>query len=586
MTPGTSIRAETVCAAGAALLMVVLLSPGGAVAQCPSMSAGANVDVSTRTGNEAEPAIAIDPTNTQRLFAFSNIDSGVGLFGAYSTNGGTTWSKRTMATGSDGLAGACCDPSASWDDFGNLFICYINSSVSAAIVGLSTNGGASFSQIASFSGSIDQPTITTGANTVWVCYNLSGNMVARGASVSGLGSVGTFTSALSVPSASGSFGDIAIGPSGQVMLTYQSPTNDQGPSTIYCNTDPDGLGSSGFGSRITITSTNVGGFDYIPAQPNRSVDAEAGLAWDRSGGPHNGRVYLVYTDETPNESNNTDIYVRFSDNNGTSWSTPVKANDDSTTRSQFNPRIAIDQTTGIIAVAWMDCRNSSGNNTAQNWATISTDYGASFRPNIQVSAGSSNASTAGSGVDYGDYNGLTFAGGFFYPIWADNSGALPGYVGSPAFDLGTARVTVNLAPDPPTGATATPPAVCAGGSSTLSATVDPGDTVDWFTGSCGGTAVPGGATPVVSPTSTTTYYARTRNPSSGCTSSTCASVTVEMANHTGDFDGGGVGISDISVFISVLLSPGTPQDCIADINADGVVDGRDIQPFVDLLLGG
>ena len=26
------------------------------------------------------------------------------------------------------------------------------------------------------------------------------------------------------------------------------------------------------------------------------VDAEANLAWDRSGGPHNGRAYLLYTD--------------------------------------------------------------------------------------------------------------------------------------------------------------------------------------------------------------------------------------------------------------------------------------------------
>src|SRR5205823_5398040 len=53
-------------------------------------------------------------------------------------------------------------------------------------------------------------------------------------------------------------------------------------------------------------------------------------------------------------------------------------------------------------------------------------------------------------------------------------------------------------------------------------------TVDWFIGSCGGTAVPGGAGPSVSPTSTTTYFARARNTTTGCVSATCASVNVTV----------------------------------------------------------
>ena len=110
-----------------------------------------------------------------------------------------------------------------------------------------------------------------------------------------------------------------------------------------------------------MTSTNVGGFDYIPAQSGRSVDAEAGLAWDNNtNSTHFGRVYLMYADESPNESNNHDIMVRFSDNNGNNWSAAVRINDDATTRSQFLPRIAIDPTTGTLAASWHDCRNDSG----------------------------------------------------------------------------------------------------------------------------------------------------------------------------------------------------------------------------------
>jgi len=196
--------------------------------------------------------------------------------------------------------------------------------------------------------------------------------------------------------------------------------------------DPDGLGPAGFGDRVLVTQTHVGGFDFIPAQPDRSVDAEVGLAWDRTGGPHAGRVYLVYTREHPNESNNMDIYVRHSDDNGATWSAAVRVNDDHTTNSQFLPKIALDPATGNIAVVWYDCRNDLGtggpgdtngipNDDAQFWGAFSTNGGTSFTRNIQISAGTSNSHDSGNGIDYGDYTGLSFDGGIAHPAWADNS---------------------------------------------------------------------------------------------------------------------------------------------------------------------
>jgi hypothetical protein len=176
----------------------------------------------------------------------------------------------------------------------------------------------------------------------------------------------------------------------------------------------------------------VGGFDFIPPQQDRSVDAEVGLAWDRSGGPHDGRVVAVYTLERPNESNNTDIYVRHSDDGGAHWSAPTRVNDDGTANSQFLPKIALDQTSGQIAVVWYDARNDLGaggsgdtdgipNDDAQFWGAFSTDGGASFGPNIQISAGTSNSHDSGNGIDFGDYSGLSFYGGIAHPAWSDNS---------------------------------------------------------------------------------------------------------------------------------------------------------------------
>src|SRR5207237_8664526 len=68
-------------------------------------------------------------------------------------------------------------------------------------------------------------------------------------------------------------------------------SSDLGGGRLYVNVDPDGLGPAGFGAHsVFVAETHVGGFDFIAAQPDRSIDAEPGLAWDRTGGPHNGRV--------------------------------------------------------------------------------------------------------------------------------------------------------------------------------------------------------------------------------------------------------------------------------------------------------
>jgi hypothetical protein len=90
-------------------------------------------------------------------------------------------------------------------------------------------------------------------------------------------------------------------------------------------------------------------------------------------------------------------------------------------------------------------------------------------------------------------------------------------------------VTVNTAPSVPTGPTANPATISLGQSSTLSASVAAGCTVDWYSGGCGETLVGSGTSLAVSPTVTTTYYPRARNTSSGCTNPSCGSaVTVTV----------------------------------------------------------
>ena len=432
----------------AALAMVAL--SGSATSQ--KSSTPQNVDVSQRLGNESEEAIAVNPTNPNNIVIFTNIAEGVnGMFLAVSFNGGQTWSRRIVGEGNDVFGDTCCDPSLSFDEYGNLFMTYLYNTVNTVPVALSTDGGLTFKVIANIAAPpnapgkkspgdnrglfryVDQPTITAAKGEVWIVFNAGGPIFATGAPVTGLGQVGAFLPGQAVPGTNNcTYGDIAIGPAGQVMQTCMLTSTGQGGGKVFVNLDPDGLGPAGFGDRVFVAETHVGGFDFIAPQPDRSVDAEAGLAWDRSGGSHNGRVYVVYTKEQQNESDNTDIYVRYSDDNGATWSAGVRVNDDNTKNSQVLPKISLDQTTGNLAVVWYDSRNDLGaggagdtdgipNDDAQVWGAFSTTGGVSFTPNIQISAGTSNSHVSGNHIDYGDYGGLSFVAGVAHPAWADNS---------------------------------------------------------------------------------------------------------------------------------------------------------------------
>ena len=455
------------------IVVVVLLGslPGG-IASAKS-GIPSNVNISQRSGNESEEAIAVNPTNPKNIVMISNIQEGIaGLYKSVSFDGGQTWTGQIIAN-FDNLGDGCCDPSLSFDEFGNLFFTYLYDFENQVPVALSTDGGLTFRVIANIAkpagtnqnaaGSerglfrfVDQPTITAAKGEVWVVFNAGGPMYAVGAPVTGLGQVGDFSVHEVIPNTNNcTYGDVAIGPNGQVMQVCSLTESGQGGGKVFVNVDPDGLGPAGFGDRIFVTATHVGGFDFIPPQPDRSIDAETGLAWDLTGGPHAGRVYLVYTAENKNESDNTDIFVCYSDDNGLTWSSGVQVNDDQTTNSQFLPKIALDPTSGNLAVVWYDSRADNGaggagdtngiaNDDAQFWGAFSRNGGVTFTSNLQISAGTSNSHDSHNGIDYGDYSGLSFYGGVAHPAWSDNSNSTGNNPDGSLFklDIYTASVTI------------------------------------------------------------------------------------------------------------------------------------------------
>ncbi|MFH0895943.1 MAG: gliding motility-associated C-terminal domain-containing protein [Bacteroidota bacterium] len=89
-------------------------------------------------------------------------------------------------------------------------------------------------------------------------------------------------------------------------------------------------------------------------------------------------------------------------------------------------------------------------------------------------------------------------------------------------------VTVNTPSTAPTSASGAPATICQGASTTLSVsggTLGSGAAWQWYTGGCGTSSVGSGATLVVNPASTTTYYVLA---SGTCNTTTCVSATITV----------------------------------------------------------
>jgi len=108
----------------------------------------ANIDVSQLSNNESEETIAVNPTNPNNIVIVTNVVvPAAGMFAAVSLDGGSSWATRIIGN-NDNLGAACCDPSLSFDEFGNLFLTYLFNVGNTVPVALSTDGGLSFNIIA------------------------------------------------------------------------------------------------------------------------------------------------------------------------------------------------------------------------------------------------------------------------------------------------------------------------------------------------------------------------------------------------------------------------------------------------------
>ncbi len=395
-----------------------------------SIGGSALVDATPLTGNQFEPAVAINPYNAQQRIVVSS-DNGSRLVASISNDGGSSYSRSFIANGVGSLPAASGSPALAWDNYGNLFLAY-RSVGQQIILAYSTDAGQTFSFIGAKNAASTTTEVAVAAanNQVWIGYSTtsgaSPGIFAAGTPVLGTGVFGAMQTQQSIAggSLSGAAPSLAIGTAGDVLVAYQSGTSASGLTSLMVARDPDGLGAQIFQSPVTVASTNVGQADTLPGLTRHGINASPTLLIDRSNEFSRGRAYLFYTTETPDESNDFDINFVTSLDNGASWSASRKINSISVA-SQVMPYATIDNLSGYVYVAWYDARNSPSNNSFDVYGSLISAGGAVIGTNQLVSSGTlTNAGTAATGLlQFGDRLGIAYDSDKITIAWADNSNA-------------------------------------------------------------------------------------------------------------------------------------------------------------------
>ncbi len=142
------------------------------------------------------------------------------------------------------------------------------------------------------------------------------------------------------------------------------------------------------------------------------------IAVDRSGGPFDGNVYVVWADEVGTGAG-PDVLLSRSTDGGLSWSLPIRVSDDVNGSYQFFPAIAVTPD-GTILVSFFDQRLTPGTTRYDVFFARSTNGGLSFDRNRRVSDVTSDSLLDGFGGGFiGDYAGIAAAKAFGFPYWTD-----------------------------------------------------------------------------------------------------------------------------------------------------------------------
>ncbi|HKQ96462.1 MAG TPA: sialidase family protein [Candidatus Polarisedimenticolia bacterium] len=380
--------------------------------------AAPDVRVNIITAEEqAETTLVINPTNPQNLFAaWRDLRAGrAGIGYAASFDGGVTWSGGIV---DDPAADIQYDPSVAADLLGNFYLAYGVDTpppviLSKTLVVKSTDGGLTLGTPVSAGPFVDKPFIGVDrlSNAVYVAGNApaargqGGDLFITRSSDGGA----TFGPLVKAGNNIGAVNAPAFGPNGEVYLAW--PHYKGKARKVLFNRSLDG-GVTWMSKDVEVNSVK-----NTPSLLNGGIDAGhlVAIAADAGAGPSGGNIYIVWH---TGGNGGEDVVLSRSTDGGTTWSAPMRINDDPTGTStdQFLPWVNVDDA-GRVLVTWLDRRDDPANVAFGLYLAVSTNGGVTFVPNVRISDGSFAPSP--STVFVGDYNQGDARGGVFHAIWAD-----------------------------------------------------------------------------------------------------------------------------------------------------------------------
>jgi hypothetical protein len=183
------------------------------------------------------------------------------------------------------------------------------------------------------------------------------------------------------------------------------------------------------------------------------------MAVDRSGGPNNGTIYITWAQRgvAPAGSDPDIVFVK-STNGGTTWTTPVRVNDDpmNNGKDQILPWCTVDQANGQLLFVFYDSRNVP-NSQAEVFMARSANGGVTF-DNFVVSdqAFVLDPISGFSGNYAGDYISVAAYDEVAYPFWMDErTGNAQGWMAKVEFGP-PCPIDPPSSPSPANGATNLP----------------------------------------------------------------------------------------------------------------------------------
>ncbi|HXO21445.1 MAG TPA: hypothetical protein VOA87_16145, partial [Thermoanaerobaculia bacterium] len=394
-----------------------------------------------QTSRRSESDIRVDPFDTTKIISASNNIGGSGMQAVYfSTNSGASWGQTTLPLVTGDAFHS--DPTVDWTSDGTAWSTTIGINSAGTILHMrsykSTNNGSTWAFDATFSGSQS----STDKQMIWADHSAASafkdNLYAiwhNGAPVfmnRRTGPTGSWQTAIQVSGSettgTGIGADVKTNSGGDLFGSWP----DTGSQRIFVVKSTNGGVS--YGTPTQIAST-FGSFNItIPAMASRKPLIYVSLGTNKSGTKNN--VYASWMDLSgdagctiPSNEPGTNvastcktrIFFSRSTNGGTSWSTPVKINNQASKNDQFNQWLTVDDTTGGISIIYYDTVNDAGRKKTDVWYQSSTDDGATWSAPFKVTTAQTDETVSGSdsGNQYGDYNALSGRAGTFFPTWTD-----------------------------------------------------------------------------------------------------------------------------------------------------------------------